>query len=131
MSNEYFDPTNIKEEKLETFNKALLAHQKEGVSMLDGNINDFIATITLIARHNPELVDMNKDTENEISIVSYLRDKYGAKTGREAFDIISEGKVNHKVIEFWIEEGMINSPNIKKSIEVGYPELIEKFKENK
>lgn len=131
--NKYFDPAKSEEEKIEKFNKALLVHQKEGISILDGNINDYIAAITTIARYNPELEDMNRDTENEITILSYLRDneKYKAKTGREAFDFIAKSKVDQKVVELWIEEGMTDSPNIANAIKLGYPKLLEKIEENK
>ena len=131
MDNEYFDPTKMEEEKIEAFNKVLLAHQKEGVSMLEGNINDFIATITAIARHNPKLMEMNQNTENEISILTYLRDKYKIDTAKKAFDMLAEGEVDPKIVQLWIEEGMTDSANIEKSIDLGYPELKEKLKKTK
>jgi hypothetical protein len=129
MSFKYFGPAERPEENLpekDMFSKVISMHEKKGVSMLDANINDAIATLTLIARHDPNNVESNRNMENEILILAYLRDKHNATTANEALDLISDKKIDSNIIEFWIEEGMTKSPNITKAIKAGYPELLKK-----
>jgi hypothetical protein len=129
MDFKYFDPAKRPEENepgKDVFSKVISMHEQKGISMLDTNINDAIATLTLIARHDPNNVESNINTEHEISILAYLRDKHNATTANEAFDLISDRKIDPKVIEFWNEEGMTKSPNITKAIKIGYPEILKK-----
>jgi len=114
------------EPEKDMFSKVISMHEKKGVSMLDTNINDAIATLTLIARHGPRNVESNFNMENEILILAYLRDKHNATTANEALDLISDRKIDSKIIEFWIEEDMAGSPNITRAIKTGYPELLKK-----
>jgi hypothetical protein len=71
-----------------------------------------------------------KEIENSILIYSYLRDKLGAKNGYEALKLIMDRKIDSKVVNFWIDEGMSDA-EILFAIEMGYPELKEKIRQNK
>jgi hypothetical protein len=100
------------------------------------NVNDFIAILTTEANNNvsgmfvhPEL---KEKAENVIKIFVYIRDKvliYDKDEPKMVIDVlnaIANGKVDPKIIEVWIDEGMI-SGGIANLIKTGYPEFKEEI----
>jgi hypothetical protein len=93
------------------------------------NIYDYIGLLTLLAKSEPELVEMNKDTENEIKNYAFLAKEYKADNAYSALKILSERKIPTNIIELWIDEGMVHNENILIAVENGYPELSAKIDE--
>jgi hypothetical protein len=67
----------------------------------------------------------SKEIKDSIEIYGYLKKQFHAQTGREASNLLKDRLVDPKVVKFWIDEGMIDDPNLSFSAELGYPELIK------
>ena len=92
------------------------------------NINDYIAILTNEIK-NTDLKETEKiGRENNIKILAYLRDKKDAKNLSDAENILKEKKVDTKIVEFWIEDGMLSYySDFFYVIRDGYPELKDKL----
>lgn len=96
------------------------------------NINEYIADIGRVANtteesinklNNPSL-NLKKLLEDSVAIYTYLRDKFEVQTITEARKCIEERKVDPKIIELWIEEGMFGiDMHLSNAVNIGYPEF--------
>jgi hypothetical protein len=59
-------------------------------------------------------------------VYTYLRDRLGAKTAREAEILIRKRLVDPSMVKFWIDEHMVSTnPRLRDVVAEGYPELAE------
>ncbi|MBI4036697.1 hypothetical protein HY386_02370 [Candidatus Daviesbacteria bacterium] len=110
----------------ETFKTASNRISEKGLG--ETNINSYIASLTAVGRsridpNSPVEQEIEKNTERAIGMYSYLRDKIGTQTLQEAWDSLSQGKVDKEVVKLWVEEGMAVNPNEYSAIATGYPDL--------
>jgi len=104
------------------------------------NINDYISDIGRVANtteesinklNNPSL-NLKKLLEDSVAIYSYLRDKFHVQTITEARKCIEERKVDSKIIELWIEEGMFGiDMHLSNAVNIGYPELAKELEQKR
>ncbi len=126
MNNEYFDPTNKPPEprtlKVEDI---VNEHMGKDNNELTININDYLAILNVMTQKTfdgtPREIGTKNELENIIKIYAYLRDKYHAKTGYEALNMIRDGEIDKKIIKLWIDEHMTDSEILTDAIQTGYP----------
>jgi hypothetical protein len=103
-------------------------HMGEAKNELTINISDYIAILSVLSKTklSSEVQEekVSKEIEDTIKIYVYLRDKYHAKTGYEALEMIRKGEVDERIIAVWIEEKMVDADIIHDAVKTGYPELI-------
>ncbi len=100
------------------------------------DINEAIATYTNISlavngfeNDDESSQKMVKDCANIAMLYGYLRDTMKVTTTTDAAGLLEERKIDPKIVELWLEEGMIR-PNyyLSNAIIKGYPELAAKIK---
>lgn len=104
------------------------------------NINSYIAGLDRVAKTTPEYINKLKNTslnlkkllEDSVSIYGYLRDTFKIQTVTEARACIADRKVDSKIIELWIEEGMFGiDMHLSNAVDEGYPELSYELKKKR
>lgn len=91
---------------------------ESGLECMD--INAYLASLTEFCNSPLMRIIGNERMKKSIGMYAFIRDKYGAKTYGEAVRAISGRKIDSKIIQLWVEEGMLVS-NWKAAIR-GYPE---------
>lgn len=106
---------------------AMARFPEDGVQE-NSDLNEYIAALSGIKAGETNLMDGHiggnqEMIEKTINVLTFLRDKYGAKTYGEAIQLLKNRTVDSKIIKFWIEEGMIGDYDYFEAIYEGYPEL--------
>lgn len=112
--------------------KNIAEHMGDSKNELTININDYLAILNILSANkldgSPQENTKSEEIQNTIKIFAYMRDKNGAKNGYEALNLLNNGKIDKKIVELWIDEGMTQDQTISYSIENGYPDLKDKLK---
>ena len=89
------------------------------------NVNDYIATLTNYREAMEALGHDGSGLDRAINLYSYLRDKFGAQKVSDLGTILETGQVDPKIIDLWIEEGMIGGDLEIAAVKAGYPDKAE------
>ena len=133
------DKNQIDERMMEAFRMkgANPGKEQAGVVALEATtINDQLALLTqLYGMHTQEGSYLGDNTgvlerlQKHIGFYDYFRDTLNATTVKDVHRMLSERKVNPRIVELWIEEGFLADQVRLYSTKRGYPEYSEKLEE--